>query len=81
MDLMNVPIKDWPDKDFLGYVELHSRTPRAAFHVDDIRRLIRMSGIPRVKVYGNGPTPDFASLYYEDAKPLIEAARKRIRGT
>jgi hypothetical protein len=79
MSLINVPLKDWPDKDFLRYVENHSQTPRAAFHLDDIRRLVRMSGIPRVKVYDNGPTPDFASLYYEDAKPLIDAARKLIK--
>lgn len=36
--------KDWSDEEFLGYFELHSRTPLALFHRGHVERLLKMAG-------------------------------------
>lgn len=62
----------WTDEELLGYVELHSKTERALFHVSHINRLLELSGHPKVSWVG------FASMYYPEARPLIEEARRRL---
>jgi len=64
---------DWTDEHLLGYVELHSQTERALFHVGHLNRLLELAGNPG-RFAGNG----FSDLHYQDAKPLIEAARRRL---
>jgi hypothetical protein len=62
----------WSDDKLLDYVETHSKTERALFHVDHINRLLELAGHPKV------PWVGFASLHFADAKPLIEEARCRV---
>jgi hypothetical protein len=64
---------DWTDEALLDYVELHSQTERALFHVDHVNRLLELAGHPG-RFAGNG----FTDLHYQDAKPLIEEARRRL---
>lgn len=63
---------DWTDAAMLDYVELHSQTERALFHVDHVNRLLELAGHPRADWVG------FASLRYREARPLIEEARRRL---
>jgi hypothetical protein len=66
-------LPDWTDEELLGYVELHSMTERALFHVSHVNRLLELAGNPG-RFDGNG----FTDLHYQDAKPLIEEARRRL---
>jgi hypothetical protein len=60
------------DRDFLGYVYLHSQTELALFHKDHINRLLKLAGKEELQE----PCPSFMGVHYDVAKPLIEAARK-----
>lgn len=68
------------DDDFLGYVEIHSRTELALFHRSMVERLIELAGespsewlihIPRS---ANG----FLGVHSDVADPLVKKARTRM---
>ncbi len=63
----------WTDEEFLGYVDLHSRTELALFHRDHVKRLCELSGAQWV-----GRMRDFEPLHYHDIKPALEEARVRL---
>ena len=63
------------DKELIGYTKLHSKTPRALFHISHIQRMYELAG--EVPPDGN----DFYSWPYEDAKPIIEAAEANLAAT
>jgi len=59
------------DVDFLGYCEIHSRTPRALFsihHVDKLCKLIRQEPYDS----SSGPRPGFVSIHEEQMRKLLE---------
>jgi hypothetical protein len=62
------------NEEFLGYVDLHSKTERALFNAGMIRRLYALAGIP-CNIDGNG----LFSLASWDAAPLVSQARERLR--
>jgi hypothetical protein len=70
--------RDWSDDKLLGYIEEHSKTPRALFHKDDIFRLILLANgdCEHIKQYALWPT--FMYVPHHDAAPLLERARRRI---
>lgn len=60
------------DEEFLGYVEIHSRTELALFHIDHICRLYELAGITPPVLRGSwyGAHSDFA-------QPLVDMAWSR----
>lgn len=60
------------DEEFLGYVEIHSRTPRALFHRKHAQRLIDMSGEGTFPIEG-----EWITIHDDIAQPLVDAARKK----
>jgi len=65
------------DDDFLGYVDLHSRTERALFSREDILRLIKLANIPEGQY--SLPLGSFISVHASEARPLIERARRQLK--
>jgi hypothetical protein len=63
---------EWSDEEFLGYFELHSRTPLALFHRGHVERLLRMAG---QAIPGLG---EWTSVHEDVADPLIAQARANI---
>jgi hypothetical protein len=66
-------MKEWSDDEFLGYFELHCRTPLALFHRGHVERLLRMAGhaVP-------GRLGEWTSVHNDVADPLIAQARANI---
>lgn len=69
------------DDQFLNYVELHSQTPRHAFHVDEINRLALLAGICNSHKYADisqdGRLVNYWRLDHASAMPLVKMARER----
>ena len=69
-------------EDFLKYCETHSQTPRALFHVNQIRAVHQMA---RVSINDfpeeilRGGQQNFYSFHSEDMEPLLEKIRNRIK--
>lgn len=65
------------DDDFLGYVDLHSKTERALFSREHVLRLIKLANVPE----GQYPLPmaSFISVHADEARPLIERARRQLK--
>ena len=67
------------DQDFLGYCELHSKTPRALFSIEDINRLRELRGYkpfdPSWAI-----TPDFAAVHWDEMREALESIRERYMG-
>lgn len=70
------PKEDWSDEEFLGYVDLHSRTERALFHAEHVRRLYKMAGRPAPSGLGEN---EFVAVYHDHAERLIKLARKKMK--
>jgi hypothetical protein len=62
------------DQQFLGYVELHSRTPRALFSNSDVCRFLILAGEHADAFVG----PGFTEMRYDTIKGFLERARKRL---
>lgn len=65
--------EEWTDDEFLGYFELHSRTPLALFHRKHVERLLKMAGVE--------PNPrlgEWTAVHADVAEPLVLQARARI---
>jgi len=65
------------DESFLGYCDIHSRTPRALFSWEHAVRLHELAG-ESVMRGGAGDHPAFVAIPAHMADPLIEAARERL---
>lgn len=63
-------------REFLGYVDAHSRTPRALFHGSHILRAFEMAALPCpiTEAHREG----FFAWHYMDAREVLEAARGRL---
>lgn len=69
------------NEEFLGYVELHSRTERALFAGEHLDRLLALAGRPPIRWGCSqiGPRPALISIHHHVAAPLLEEARLRLR--
>lgn len=65
------------DEEFLRYVELHSRTPRALFSDEHLARVYALAGRALPPVF-KGPVAGFVRLPWDVAMPLVWAARQRL---
>jgi hypothetical protein len=66
------------DEAFLNYVLGHSKTPRHAFHIDDVVHLAKLAGVEEVKVDNCG-LPNFYGIdEFEGVRP-VTLARKRLK--
>lgn len=63
-------MSEFTDDEIIDYVEVHSQTPRALFHIDHINHLERVAGHPEFK-----PGGQFYAWHYEQAKYYIDKAR------
>jgi hypothetical protein len=63
------------DEEFIGYVEVHSQTPRALFSAEHIKRLLNLCKISSTHIDKTG----FYSLRHWEAKPYIEMARTKLK--
>ena len=64
------------DEEFLGYVDIHSRTDLALFSTDDIIRLHKLAN----EDPPGGLWPKaFFTMRHEYVKPRIEKARARLK--
>ncbi len=66
------------DEDFLSYVIGHSKTPRHAFHRDDVVRLGKLAGVDEVKVDNSG-LPNFYGIDEFEGSRLVDLARARLK--
>jgi hypothetical protein len=64
------------DEDLLGYFEIHSRTERALFCKEDVKRLLELSGR---STQNTEHWPSFMSVRANIADPLIAQARRRMK--
>jgi len=62
------------DEQFLGYVEIHSETDRALFHINDVNRFLKLAGDNRRVTY-----PEFIAMHSYDINDLLIQARKNVR--
>jgi hypothetical protein len=67
---MNDP-KDWTDKEFLDYVEIHSKTERALFSPTHVNRFMNLIG----STYW---TDAFDAMHYNEIKVPLERAFKSL---
>lgn len=68
------------DQRFLDYVEAHSCSERHAFSHSDADRLLDLAGEDMIKGTDDCGLPGFVGIDQWAAKPLLEKARKRMRG-
>jgi hypothetical protein len=62
-------MKSWTDKEFINYVELHSKTPRALFSPQHVNRFMELIG-SGYRAIG------FETMRYKDIKiPLARAIK------
>jgi hypothetical protein len=66
---MNDP-KDWTDKEFLDYVEIHSQTPRALFSCEHVKRFAKLS---KCTLMINFPERFYRMLYVDIKERLADA--------
>jgi len=71
---------EWSNEDFLDYVQEHSKTERALFSYNHVRRLILLAGLPNNAWFNSiAATPDkFISIDASSAASLISHAVKRM---
>jgi hypothetical protein len=69
---------DETDRQFLGYVELHSKTPRALFSNSDVCRFLVLAGEQDIAVAFHFGFSGFTPMHYDEIKDLLERARKRL---
>lgn len=67
---------DLTDSEFLGYVEIHSRTERALFSQAHAQRLLRMAGNP--PNFQLDPREALVSIHDDVADELVQMARERL---
>lgn len=65
------------DEEFLGYVEFHSKSERALFHVDDANRLFELAGSSKRFVSFGGGMIDFVPLHYSVIEDILREAKER----
>ena len=66
---------EWNDEFFLGYVETHSKTERALFHVTHIRRFLLLAG---ESVPLSLPSDGFIAMHYENIRSSLEKATRAL---
>jgi hypothetical protein len=62
------------DEHFLGYVDLHSQTPRALFHINDVKRFLKLAGRN-----DNISGPDFMAMHDYEISDMLAEARKNLK--
>lgn len=68
-------MSEMSDKEFIGYCQLHSKTPRALFHIKHIRRLYELAG----EEFTSNATDGFFTMRADEAHPLCEKANNRVK--
>lgn len=63
------------DREFLAYVETHSRTPRCLFHIDHIVRFAELAG---TEIDRADFPASFYSMDYEFVAPKLATAYARL---
>jgi len=71
-----MPCETMSDERFLGYVSIHSKTERHAFHRDDVVRLAELAGVSEVRASNCG-LGGFLGVDEYEAERLIELALAR----
>jgi hypothetical protein len=66
------------DESFLGYVLMHSETPRHAFHRDDARRLCDLAGVGDLTTDNCG-LAGFVGIGQGEATRLVSLALARLK--
>jgi hypothetical protein len=66
------------DQQFLGYVELHSKTPRALFSNSDVCRFLVLAGEQDIAVALHFGFSGFTPMHYDEIQGFLEQARKRL---
>ena len=74
---MNLDEDTDEDKNFLGYVDLHSETERALFSREQVLRLLKLANVAKGEY--TLPMGSFISVNADVAKPLIERARRQLK--
>lgn len=69
-------MSDMTDAELVGYVDTHSRTDRALFHSDMLKRFFRIAGEP-----GGEDLQGWYALHYSDAKRALDAAYAALKKT
>ncbi len=67
---------DWTDEQFLSYVDLHSRTPRALFSRMHAERLYRLAG-RELDEHVRNSSAQWVSMKHEDIAEVLAEARHR----
>ncbi len=62
------------EDEFLGYVELHSETPRALFSKSQVAQMLELAGYP---VGAEGVMADMQEWYSLDMSDLVMIARNK----
>lgn len=71
--------KSWSDEEFIGYCSLHSRTERALFHRDHVRRMAALAGDEALlERLSAGDAPEWFSVNEYVVAPLVTQARARL---
>jgi hypothetical protein len=81
--------KKMDNESFLEYYDIHSKTPRALFHIKDINRLCKMTGYPeytqinKTSFYerkGNQEImPEISPVYEEEMTPILKAIKENSK--
>ena len=64
------------NEEFMGYCRLHSKTPRALFHVKQVNALYEMAGIDLYNIE-DPLTPKFISIYSGEMESLFEIIERK----
>lgn len=70
-----MPYYEMDDKEFMGYVRLHSKTERALFSRKDAVRLLKLGRRPEPKLEN---IPSLVAIHYDSARELIEDATRNV---
>jgi hypothetical protein len=69
---------DKMDNDaFLSYVLGHSKTPRHAFHINDVKRLMELAGVDEILIDDCGLF-NFRGVGEHEGEKLVKLARARL---
>jgi hypothetical protein len=75
--MLNDAAADWYDEDFIDYCRWHSRTDRALFHRDHVKRMAKLAG-DEVLAARAGTFPEWVAVHEEAMMPLVEKARAKL---
>lgn len=71
--------EQWSDREFLDYVDTHSKTERALFHSTHVVRFLKLAGQDEMAELCE-QNDVFLAMHYNDIEAILNKARAKLNG-